>query len=69
MDKYAKSKFKQGAQVKVKGRKGKHRIDQLTIIPMPTIHNGQFILVDTTMYKFNALTKETFYAWEKDCSN
>jgi len=68
MDKYAKAKFKQGAQVKVKGRKGKHRIDFLTIIPIPTIHNGQFILVDTLMFKFNALTKDTFYAWERDCS-
>ena len=67
-DKYAKAKFRIGAEVKVKGRKGRHRIDYLTIIPMPTIENGQFVLVDTMMLKFNALRKDTFYAWERDCS-
>jgi hypothetical protein len=61
-------RFDRGTEVKVKGRRGKHRVSYPMVIPIPSIIDGQFQLVNTVMLKFNADNKETFYAWEKDCS-
>lgn len=64
-----KNKFIKGTIVKVKGRDGKHVISWAMLVPVPTIIEGDFIMVDTPMYKFNAgKAKDTFYAYEKDCT-
>lgn len=57
--------FSAGDKVKVRGRKGEHRISYAMLIPVPAIENGEFVLVEVEFYKF-INGKETFYAYAKD---
>jgi hypothetical protein len=61
------TQFDRGHKVKIKGRKGLHTITWPMVIPVPAIVDGQFVLIDTAMYKF-ITEKETYYAYEKDVS-
>jgi hypothetical protein len=61
------AKFTRGDKVKVRGRKTLCTITWPMVVPVPTIVNNQFTLVETVMYKF-ITDKETFYAYEKDIS-
>lgn len=60
-----KIKYARGAKVKVKGRIGIHVVSYPMVIPVPSIVNGQFQLIENVMYKF-ITQKETYYAWEPD---
>ena len=62
-----KNKFGRGDKLKVKGRSGTHVVSWPMLVPVATIEGGQFLMVTTPIYKFNADTKDTFYAYEKDC--
>jgi hypothetical protein len=61
------TKFTRGDKVKVRGRKTLCTVTWPMVVPVPTIVNNQFTLVETVMYKF-ITDKETFYAYEKDIS-
>jgi hypothetical protein len=63
-----KNKFSKGNVVKVKGKSGTHVISWPMLVPVPTIIDGQFMMETQAMYKFNAGKNDTFYAYEKDCS-
>ena len=64
-----KNKFGRGDKLRVKGRSGTHVVSWPMLVPVATIEGGQFLMVTTPIYKFNADTKDVFYAYEKDCTN
>jgi hypothetical protein len=59
------TKFAPNQIVKVKGRAALAKITYPMTIPVPTITDNQFVMIDRIMYKF-INGKETFYAWEED---
>jgi hypothetical protein len=59
------ARFKSNQLVKIKGRAAPSKVSYSMAIPIPTITDGQFVLIERTMYKF-IKNNETFYAWEED---
>lgn len=59
------TKFAPNQLVKIKGRAAPAKVSHVVVIPVPTIVDHNFVLIDRIMYKF-INGKETLYAWEED---
>ncbi len=61
----AKTRFSEGDKVRIKGKDGVHVVTRPMMIPVPSVVNHQFAMVDTEIYKFITKT-ETYYAYGSD---